>query len=225
MKDRLIDIALLTTLVVVGFAIMWTLFTLGGDSSANRTEQPDERPPTLSQDSDIVPIAPEELAPTTPAPSIPLVSDTLSGTPTPVSPEEPPPEPEPPASRPEPETIAVTPEPPVAEAPTPSPVVRAEGAVVLQRIGFSFVTGGAGACGVTLEAWKHIAVSRELLAEYGCGAELTLTLDEEIAGRTSFQAVIGDTMNPTHSSTANIYVGQEEPALEYGVTTGALGSP
>jgi hypothetical protein len=228
MKDRFIDIALLTTLVVVGFAIMWTLFTLGGDSGADRSEKPDENPTTLAQDSNIVPIAPEELAPTTPAPSarapsIPLTSDTLSSAPTLTSPEEAPPVAEAPASQPESTPVTVAPS--VAEAPAPNPVVRPEGAIELQRIGFSFVTGGAGACGVTLEAWKHIAVSRELLAEYGCGTELTLTLDEEIAGRTSFQAVIGDTMNPVHSSTANIYVGEGEPALEYGVTTGALGNP
>ena len=39
----------------------------------------------------------------------------------------------------------------------------------LSRIGFNFATGQEGACGVPLEPWQHVAVSRDLLAEYGCG--------------------------------------------------------
>ena len=107
--------------------------------------------------------------------------------------------------------------------PTPElPPLPASGEVDLVRVGFSFVTGGAGACGITLEPWKHIAVSREILAKYGCGTEVTVDLSEEIAGRSSFRAVIADTMNPVHSRTINIYVGRDEPALDYGVTTGKL---
>lgn len=110
------------------------------------------------------------------------------------------------------------PDVPAAEAP---PVPTSE-PVELGRVGFSFVTGGAGACGVELEPWTHVAVSRELLDAYGCGAEVTVTLDDETDGRTSFEAVVADTMNEGRSRTVNVYVGEDEPALSYGVTAGTI---
>jgi 3D (Asp-Asp-Asp) domain-containing protein len=97
-----------------------------------------------------------------------------------------------------------------------------EGNLVLERIGFSFVTGGAGACSIVLQPWRHIAVSRDILATYPCGSEVTINLDETVGGRKTFRAVVADTMNPVHKKTVNIYVGQEEPALSYGVRAGTL---
>ena len=97
-----------------------------------------------------------------------------------------------------------------------------EGAFELNRIGFSFVTGGAGACGMVLEPWKHVAVSRDILAKYPCGSTFSIQLDKSVAGRDSFRAVVGDTMNPVHNLTVNVYVATDEPALEYGLQDGSL---
>ena len=95
------------------------------------------------------------------------------------------------------------------------------GAFDLERVGFSFA-GGTGACSVPLEAWRHIAVSRDILAKYPCGSEVTIQLDEPVAGHSSFKAVVGDTMNPSNMRTVNIYVAPDEPALQYGVVAGRL---
>jgi 3D (Asp-Asp-Asp) domain-containing protein len=106
----------------------------------------------------------------------------------------------------------------VADAAAALPV----GSVPLERIGFAYATGSEGACGVPLTAWGHVAVSRDLLAAYPCGTAVTLTLDDEIAGRREVTAQVGDTMGADIVATVNIFVGQDEPALEYGVTSGAL---
>ena len=103
-----------------------------------------------------------------------------------------------------------------------APPVPSSGPVRLERVGFSYATGGSGACGIELEAWRHVAVSRELLAAYGCGAEVTLTFDEPVAERTSVTLIVGDTMNESWSRTVNVYVAQNEPALSYGLATGSL---
>ena len=105
-----------------------------------------------------------------------------------------------------------------AAPPEPIPA----GAFELERVGFSFVTGGAGACGVILEPWTHVAVSRDILEEYPCGSTFTVNLAETVGGRDSFVATVGDTMNPANSRTVNIYVSEDEPALEYGVREGRL---
>ena len=106
----------------------------------------------------------------------------------------------------------------VAAASEPLP----DGAIGLKSIGFSYVTGGAGACGITLEAWKHIAVSRDILAKYPCGTRLTIKIDKEVNGHRSFTAIVGDTMNKKHVKTVNIYVAKSEPALKYGRQSGNL---
>lgn len=103
-------------------------------------------------------------------------------------------------------------------APQPVPA----GAFSLERVGFSFVTGGAGACSVVLEAWQHVAVSRDILERYPCGSEITVILDDPVDGRKEVTLTVADTMNPVNSRTVNIYVGEDEPALEYGVNTGRL---
>lgn len=75
---------------------------------------------------------------------------------------------------------------------------------------------------MTLEAWKHVAVSRDILEKYPCGSSITVALDKAVAGRDSFTAVVGDTMNPIHDLTVNVYVATDEPALNYGVRDGQL---
>ena len=96
------------------------------------------------------------------------------------------------------------------------------GTLELNRIGFSYVTGGPGACGMTLEPWKHVAVSRDILETYPCGSSITLTLDKTTAGRDTFTAIVGDTMSSVHALTVNVYVGTDEPALNYGIRDGQL---
>lgn len=121
-----------------------------------------------------------------------------------------------------PDTVAAAPEPATQPPPPaePTPQALPEGGFALERIGFSFVTGGVGACNIVLEPWRHVAVSRDILAEYPCGSEITITLDETVAGRQQLRAIVADTMSPAFSRTVNIYVGQDEPAQEYGVRTG-----
>ena len=94
------------------------------------------------------------------------------------------------------------------------------GTEALSRIGFNFATGQEGACSIPLEPWQHIAVSRDLLAEYGCGARVTVTLPEPINGREEVTAVIADTMGPAAQQTVNIYVSPDEPAFDYGLLEG-----
>lgn len=106
---------------------------------------------------------------------------------------------------------------------TLDPAARAPaGSVPLDRIGFSFATGSSGACGVELEAWRHVAVSRELLAAYGCGAEVIVTFDDGVADRESVTLIVADTMNASWSRTVNVVVSPDEPALEYGLRTGTI---
>jgi len=110
----------------------------------------------------------------------------------------------------------------VAAPPVSSPADSPTNSVPLERIGFAYATGSEGACGVPLTAWGYVAVSRDLLADYPCGSAVTLTLDDEIAGRRVVTAQVGDTMGADIAGAVNIFVGQDEPALEYGVTRGTL---
>ena len=96
------------------------------------------------------------------------------------------------------------------------------GEVNLNRVGFAFITAETGACSIPLEPWRQVAVSRDLLAQYGCGAAITLNLADTVNGAQQVTAQIADTMNPSFERTVNIFVGEEEPALEYGITTGTL---
>lgn len=114
---------------------------------------------------------------------------------------------------------------PALEADTASDADAAEtlaSSVPLERIGFAYATGSEGACGVPLTAWSYVAVSRDLLADFPCGTAVTLTLNDEIAGRREVTAQVGDTMGADIVGTVNIFVGADEPALEYGVTRGTL---
>ena len=96
------------------------------------------------------------------------------------------------------------------------------GNVTLERVGFAFITAESGACSIPLQPWRQVAVSRDLLAEYGCGTEITVDLADTVDGKDQVTAQIADTMNPSFERTVNIFVGEEEPALEYGVTTGTI---
>lgn len=98
------------------------------------------------------------------------------------------------------------------------------GAVNLNRVGFAFITAETGACSIPLQPWRQVAVSRDLLAEYGCGATITVDLADSVNGNQQVTAQIADTMNPSFERTVNIFVAEEEPALEYGITTGTIES-
>lgn len=212
-KGRIVDILLIITLVLVAFGITYTLLTL----NRGQTRPPPETTPTpvetplVPADSPVdplgggnLPVIPEGLGDAEASGVQPLV---------PTDPAE--------AGADDQQTVGADPaEDEPEEAAPPRTLVAGE--VQLESVGFSFVTGGAGACGVTLEAWQHVAVSRDLLADLGCGAPVTIELADETGGNTLVNAVIGDTMNPAHSMTVNIYVGQNEPALEYGRTSGIL---
>lgn len=215
----MIDLALLIGLVVVSGGILWTLFTLGREPRVASTPA---RP------------APSAEAPaTTGAPPAATAGGSAGARGVvAVDPDAPNGAAEAPAS----DVAALSDEGPAgaaegddeaadaglaAPAATP-PRDLPPGTLELERIGYSFVTGGPGSCGVVLEAWTHVAVSRDLLEAYGCGAEVTVTLDDPVDGRTEVLAVIGDTMNPSFSRTVNVYVGEDEPAFEYGLTTGTF---
>ena len=206
MRPRLLDVLLMAGLFVVGAAILWTLFTLGNDRA--RPARVDDAPPATSSPApddagDIQALPPGEGAgaPDAPVTAAPATNDADDpGAATGV---------DQPAAEPTADVVA---EPPLVEGEP----------VALQRVGFSFTTGGAGACGIVLEPWEHVAVSRDLLAIYGCGADITIELTDETAGRTSVDLVIADTMNEQFTRTANIYVAPDEPALAYGVTEGRL---
>ena len=110
---------------------------------------------------------------------------------------------------------------PTAEAATP-PAEVPTGGVPVERVGFAYATGSEGACGVPLTAWNYVAVSRDLLEAYPCGTAVTLTFEDAVAGRSSVTAQVGDTMGAEITDTVNVFVGEAEPALEYGVTSGTL---
>jgi hypothetical protein len=213
MRSRIVDIALLVGLVAVAGGILWTLFTLG---SGPRTTRP---APTPTVDADT----------RTPADPALVEPDPVAADPTPgpaggvvaVDPDD---EPSVAGADAVPADDASPDEEPgeVAEAPERRAPLVPGGTIELERVGFSFVTGGAGACGVTLEAWTHVAVSRDLLDAYGCGAEVVVTLEEPVAGRSEVVGVIGDTMNPSFERTVNVYVAEDEPAFEYGTTSGTF---
>lgn len=224
MKDRLIDTSLLVVLIAVALVIVWTLFQPFG-FLFTRNDQVNPVPPAPAQeqrldasnDSLISPVipsaAPDSLASqeetqeggitaiipsqnSSQNSSQDEVVEEIETTTTPM------------------ETVEVTDETPVE--------VLAEGNIDLDRIGFSFVTGGAGACGIVLEPWRHVAVSRDILALYPCGTRISIRMDEMVAERQYFTAIVADSMNPSNSKTVNIYVGQAEPALQYGVQDGQL---
>lgn len=197
MRSRLVDFALIFGLAAVGAAILWTLFNLGA------SQPPVARPPVTREG------APQA----NPSP----VTDPIPEVPTGVAegPDVPP------LAR------AEAPAPAEAQAPasvpsTATPRVLPEGVLALEQIGFSYVTGGPGACGMVLEAWLHVAVSRDLLASYGCGATVRVTLDDPAGGRSELEGVIGDTMSPSFNRTVNVYVGTDENAFRYGLTTGTF---
>lgn len=241
LMGRLLDVVLFAGLALVAGGIVWTLFTMNAPDVRTR----DVAPPPAEDGATpgaVVPVDPRDLAPDAEATAVvPVAPDAEVGGASdaagdPEADTEADPEGDA-ANEVENEADAggdaeeaegdaeadadgAGPDPtvPAAEAGTPA----ADDAVTLGRVGYTYVTGGAGACGVTLEAWRHVAVSRELLEAYGCGAELVLTLDAPVAGRERVEVIVGDTMNEAWSRTVNVYVGEDEPALEYGLGTGRL---
>jgi hypothetical protein len=251
MRGRAVDLALILGLIVIGGAIVWTLFSLGGSSrpAPPPGDTPSADGPETPGDPGVVPVDPGdgEVAGDGPAAAdgqagagdgssdtgangggaVPLPpggdegDETDAGDVAPGDPDGDAPvrdAADGDAADGDAASDGPDPEVPAAEAPP----VPEQGPVQLGRVGFSFVTGGAGACGIVLEPWTHVAVSRELLEAYGCGAEVTLTLSDPKDGRTRVGAVVADTMNPSFSRTVNVYVGEDEPALAYGLTTGTI---
>ncbi len=214
MRSRILDVALMVGLVAVAGGIMWTLFNLGSSPRPAGTTSPSTpaavaTAPTTPGSSQVTPVAPDAAtgtAATTPPVTAPLAPDA--------------------AGTPAAGAAAVAGGEPASPAAAPTapavPRVVPEGSVALERIGFSYVTGGPGACGVVLEAWVHVAVSRDLLAEYGCGTEVRVTLDDPAGGRSEVVGVIGDTMNPSFERTVNVYVAEDEDAFAYGLTAGVF---
>jgi hypothetical protein len=201
MRERFVDIALISALVLIAGAIVFTLF---GRPLAPRVESGAEPQVTEA----VTPVAPEEAGGITPIQpdeqanlqtEEPQIEATQLDT-----------------AEAEPATTAAEPE--VAETPRPP---LPEGAIDLERVGFSYVTGGVGACNIVLEPWQHVAVSLDLREQYPCGTEITITLDEEVGGRTTFNATVADGIRNAER-TVNVYVGTDEPALEYGVRDGTL---
>ena len=221
MREKLIDSALLIALVVVCAIIVVTLF-FPGRRNRQAAVTPTTAPTTLettqaeavSGETGGVPVV--SSAGQTATPEVPLAeaapgtgpaTTNASGTTAEVTAE----------TTTGATTVGESEATPAAEAAQPLPA----GAFDLERVGFSFA-GAVGACSVPLEAWRHVAVSRDILAEYPCGSEVTVDLAEPVAGRNSFRAVVGDTMNESNVRTVNIYVAPDEPAFEYGVVAGRL---
>jgi 3D (Asp-Asp-Asp) domain-containing protein len=215
MRERWIDVALMVGLFFVAGIIIWTLF--GAPTPQLQSASTPQQGTLPTEPGGVTPIVPGD----------PLPEDSPApGSVIPIQPEDSPTNTNAdPSQNPELQTEEIiaeaipVEETPVEETPvTPLP----DGALELNRIGFSFVTGGPGACGVVLESWKHVAVSRDILSKYPCGSAITIQLDKPVAGRDSFTAIVGDTMNPVHDLTVNVYVATDEPALQYGVQDGAL---
>jgi 3D (Asp-Asp-Asp) domain-containing protein len=212
MRGRILDLSLILGLVVVAGGIMWTLFNLGSpprSASSNpppTVVQPSPPPaPARSVDAatgaDAAPAAAESAEPTTP-PSDAATASTAASEPT---------------------TAAAVPAAAAAAAAAAAPPrVLPSGVLALERVGFSYANGASGACGFVLEAWTHVAVSRDLLAEYGCGAEVRVTLDDPAGGRSEMLGIIGDTMNPSFTRTVNVYISTDEDAFAYGLTEGTF---
>jgi hypothetical protein len=204
MRDRWVDIALISALVLIAGTIVYTLF---GRPSLPKVES--GATPVNVEPANIEPVEPET-PDTVTAPAdgiVPIEPDQQDIATQPQQTQE--------------AEIATT-GPEVAEPAEETPrAPLAEGAIDLERVGFSFVTGGVGSCNIVLEPWQHVAVSLDLKEKYPCGTEITIELNEEVAGRTSFKAIVGDSIRNAER-TVNVYVGQDEPALEYGIKDGTL---
>jgi len=233
MKDKLLDLGLLLALIIVAFLVGITLYGnsfnfkgFGGKNGIGQTKQISAPNPANAVSAESNSQAPADKQTNTATnPSVQVVnpnnpngnSEAANTNNTSEI-----------AVVAAPQTDAASSEQTPANSETGTPVVEVvaaplpAGSFELQSIGFSYVTGGAGACGITLEAWKHVAVSRDILAKYPCGSEITINIDKPIAGHSSFKAIVGDTMNKKHTKTVNIYVGKNEPALEYGRQEGSL---
>lgn len=115
-----------------------------------------------------------------------------------------------PATDPTTDTATETP----SELPRPTDL---EGAIALDQIGFDYARGNVGACNIPLEPWQHVAVSRDLLRDYGCGTRVIVVLPETIGGRDWVVAIVADTMSPSVERTVNVFISPDEPALQYGL--------
>lgn len=197
MREKVIDTALIAGLVIVAVVIVFTLFSPlpSRSRSAASPGGTEASAPAPSGE------ASEEASPADLTPVVPGAEPEASAQAQPAEPR-----------RDAPDEAA--PDDAAAAAPSAD-------AIPLERVGFSYA-GVVGACNVELEPWVHVAVSRDILERYPCGSEVTVVLDEPVAGRRSVRATVADTMGPATRRTANLYVDPSEPANEYGVTTGRL---
>lgn len=190
MKDKAIDIVLLVILTLVALVIMWTLFTLT-PNRAGQVSRQDVVPQTEFAQAEQAQAAANAR------------NDAVIAV-------------EPGADDADTTNEATTPATDDSDA--QATVAIPEGATELEQIGFNSATGQRGACNVPIEPWKHIAVSRDFLNTYGCGANVTITLAKPVNGRSSVDAIIADTMGPNTTGSVVIYVPEDEPnyALQVG---------
>lgn len=113
--------------------------------------------------------------------------------------------------------------PPTVPTTEPSPATPAAGpSAKISRVGFTYTSDHPGACGDVAAPWQSVALSRDLLKRFPCGSEVLLELQKPVAGQQAIYARVSDTMSAREANTVNIFVGQDEPALEYGGTEGVL---
>lgn len=199
MSGRMIDAILLALLGIILLAMLVLALGVGRPrpAGANVTAAPPPTPVAPSPNA-VQPLTPGT-GPTSPPPEI-----------TPVAPGTSPPP-----------GLALPGAPDQAAPPRPA---LPSGEVALSRVSFAYANG-VGACNIPLLPWQHIAVSPDLLATYGCGATVRVTLAEPVAGRSTITAVVADRMGPAMERAINIFVAPTEPALQYGVTEGSLAAP
>lgn len=212
MNQRQLDLALLVGIGALLVVILILALSSAPRSAAGDIDDPVERVAAARAAAEATASAPAAAgsAAGSAAEQAPPTPTTVGGAAAAVAVGESPEEAQPEAG----EEAAVSAAPPSEDA--------AAGAETLERVGFAYTTGEEGACGVPLQAWQHLALSRDLLARYPCGTTVTLTLEDAVAGRSTVRAQVGDTMGADISGTVNIFVAEDEPALEYGVTRGAL---
>jgi hypothetical protein len=208
MNDRYVDIVLVIGLLALVAAAVFLLLDERRSYDTQTRAAPLEQSQPVPGGSGITPVAPEgsggsspsaSTQPTRPNTNIePVLPDTTA--------------PQRGATDDDPATGAAT----DAQTDRPRPT-DLEGAIALDQIGFDYARGNVGACNIPLEPWQHVAVSRDLLRDYGCGTQVIVLLPETIGGRDQVIATVADTMSPSVQRTVNIFISPDEPALQYGL--------
>ncbi|MDZ7706266.1 MAG: hypothetical protein U5L04_17510 [Trueperaceae bacterium] len=211
MNDRYIDIVLVIGLLALVAAAVFLLLDERRSYDTQTRAAPLEQSQPAPGGSGITPVAPEggggpsagtqatrpntNIEPVLPSTTAPRRGATTTDDP---------------ATDPTTDTATETP----SELPRPTDL---EGAIALDQIGFDYARGNVGACNIPLEPWQHVAVSRDLLRDYGCGTRVIVVLPETIGGRDWVVAIVADTMSPSVERTVNVFISPDEPALQYGL--------